>query len=583
MSTDTLAVPPCTDVLDPLHHPDPARVADAAAMEQLLRCWVRETAVTVPRGPVLRLDLPVSGWHLDVPVLHRSTCGWHRLGVPRFPNGAEADAATVAALLMREAAAARGAPPFAGADMVARVLDSARHVAIFLAARRAAPDDAPGTSPFLSAEQASLFGHPLHPVPKSREGVADHERATISPELRGSFPLHWFAVHRSVLSSDSALDRSAEDLLASLAGGDVAPPPGTVAVPVHPWQAHEVVHRPGVQALIDQGLLHDLGPAGLPWYPTASVRTLYRPDAPFMVKSALSLRITNACRNILREELEAAVWFHRLLGAGLGAQLQEAYPAFSLVSDPAWIAVDVPGDQSRGGGLETLLRHNPFGPAARAVSVSSLVTPRPDLGRSAVGSLVHALAERTARPVGDIAAEWFERYLHAVAAPLVWLHATHGVGLEAHLQNTLVTIDDQGWPIRGWCRDLQGYYLASSGVDALGARSVPPPPDTLVFPDHFVLERVGSYVGAGNLFAVIGAFGAEGLAEEESLLRVLRRMLQRCARHHEDGLASMLLDQPSLRCKANLLTCAEGRDENLLDYEEQAVYVELPNPLAGVR
>ena len=46
-------------------------------------------------------------------------------------------------------------------------------------------------------------------------------------------------------------------------------------------------HRPAVAALLDAGLLHDLGPHGDPWHPTSSVRTVHRPGAPAMLKLSL--------------------------------------------------------------------------------------------------------------------------------------------------------------------------------------------------------------------------------------------------------------------------------------------------------
>ncbi|HEX5566955.1 MAG TPA: iron transporter, partial [Streptomyces sp.] len=36
---------------DPLEHPDPVLAADAAAGENLLRCWVRENGLLRPDGP----------------------------------------------------------------------------------------------------------------------------------------------------------------------------------------------------------------------------------------------------------------------------------------------------------------------------------------------------------------------------------------------------------------------------------------------------------------------------------------------------------------------------------------------------
>lgn len=130
------------------------------------------------------------------------------------------------------------APDGAGAELIGRVANSVRNVATFLTDRRARPADDHGAL-FLEAEQSLLLGHPLHPTPKSREGLSDAETRAYSPELRGAFPLHWTAVHRSVLAADSAWTERgkpvpAEQLARDLAGDGLRLPDDTVPLPLHP-------------------------------------------------------------------------------------------------------------------------------------------------------------------------------------------------------------------------------------------------------------------------------------------------------------------------------------------------------------
>ncbi|MFJ8058740.1 IucA/IucC family protein [Streptomyces sp. NPDC096142] len=491
--------PHCTTG-DFLEHPYPHTAAQAAAVENLLRCWVRETNHPAPTNGTLHIPLPSSGTALLTRVHYWSPTGWHRFGLPYLstaPYGAPpVDAVTVAALLARETVARgdgfeagsgvghgafdgeasrrvghvaesahvsanlsagplvdevapapaptpkatatststaptpstlAGAPvPNTGTDLVARVADSVHRTVTFITERRAHPVDDPDR--FLSAEQALVLGHPLHPTPKSREGLSDAENRLYSPELRGSFPLHWLAVAPSVLATDSAWTERgrpvpAAHLTARIAGPELPLPEGHAALPLHPWQWREIQHRADVSALLDDGLLQDLGTHGAPWHPTSSVRTVHRSGAPAMLKLSLGLRITNSRRENLRKELHRGVEVHRLLRTGLSQQWRAAHPGFDIVRDPAWLAVDVSlvspasvtsatlderdadsgepgasagthgfglghGGSNRAGhaerharvplaGLDVVIRHNPFSPSDDVSCVAGFVSPRP--------------------------------------------------------------------------------------------------------------------------------------------------------------------------------------------------------------
>lgn len=471
---------------DLLEHPDPHTAAQAAAVENLLRCWVRETNLPAPTDGTLHIPLPASGTALLAQVHYWSPSGCHRFGLPYLstaPYGAApVDAVTVAALLARETVArgdgsgtgaemadgafegevsqetgrvvwsadlppnpragllveeVRGATgatasaaarvPDTGTDLVARVADSVRRTVTFITERRIHPADGPDL--FLSAEQALLLGHPLHPTPKSREGLSDAEARLYSPELRGSFPLHWLAVAPSVLATDSAWTErgravTAAHLTARLAGPELPLPEGHSALPLHPWQWREIRQRADISALLDAGLLQDLGPHGAPWHPTSSVRTVHRSGAPAMLKLSLGLRITNSRRENLRKELHRGVEVHRLLRTGLSRQWRAAHPDFDIVRDPAWLAVDAPAESAESGaldeygadprergagasgvglaedgsdrdgraeqlarlplaGIDVVIRHNPFSPSDDVSCVAGFVSLRPYAGRSA--------------------------------------------------------------------------------------------------------------------------------------------------------------------------------------------------------
>ncbi|WUV70993.1 iron transporter [Streptomyces sp. NBC_01478] len=633
---------------DLLEHPDPHTVAQTAAVENLLRCWVRETNLPAPTNGTLLIPLPASNTALLAKVHYWSPTGWHRFGLPylsNVPHGAPpADAVTVAALLARETAVhgggsvagadtattsargeAKGADHVAGVadvspvptalstsalpgapsavdeavtvaatrasatalttapatapetvtDLVARVADSVRRTVTFVTDRRARPADGPDL--FLSAEQALLLGHPLHPTPKSREGLSEAEARLYSPELRGAFPLHWLAVAPAVVATDSAWTERgrpvpAAHLTARLAGPELPLPEGHAALPLHPWQWREIQHRADIAALLDAGLIQDLGNHGAPWHPTSSVRTVHQSGAPAMLKLSLGLRITNSRRENLRKELHRGVEVHRLLRTGLSQHWHAIHPGFDIVRDPAWLAVDAldaygvdsgergasasasagagecdadlgangvdrVGHGERGArvplaGIDVVIRHNPFSASDDVSCVAGLVSLRPYVGRSAtaggpattshtghsasgapqlrsrLAEVVTGLAARTGRSCGAVAAEWFLRYLEQVVRPVLWLDSEAGIALEAHQQNTLLLLDGEGWPVGGRYRDNQGYYFRASRRAELDARL----PGIGEHSDTFVSDEVTDERFAYYLAInnVLGLIGAFG-------------------------------------------------------------------------
>lgn len=582
---------------DPLHSRDARGAAEHAHLEALLRCWLIETGTPVTSGP-LRVAFPATGLALVTEVRHCSPTGWHRFGPvaiegPSGQVGGAADPVVAISLLAAEAAARGGArdggvPSGEVADLVERTAESVRRVTTYIAHRREYPD--PPADGFLDAEQALVLGHLKHPAPKSRDGLSERESEFYSPEQRGSFRLHWFAADESVVSHDAiasapSLDgRDAVTLLADLAERKLAD--GRVLVPAHPWQARDLLYRPRIAGLVEHGLLEPLGELGPHWWPTSSVRTLYRPDADVMLKLSLGLRLTNSKRESTRTELRRGLEINRLLDAGYAAGTFAAHPGFAITRDPAWLAVDEPGRDEGPGvtGLDVAVREVPDGMASLRC-LAGLVAPRPGEGRSRLGEVVAAYGSGG---VSDAAERWVADYTDRVLVPMLHLYAATGIGLEAHQQNTLVRLDADGGVAGATFRDNQGYYLAASHepavLDVLGGDA-----STLaVVDDEVVDERLSYYLLRNQALAVVGCLAVDGLADETRLLGVMADRLRVALGQLEnagpdgDRLARRWLTAESLPCKGNLLTRLHGIDEVLAPLDAQSVYLDAPNPLREV-
>ena len=496
-----------------------------AAIETLLNCYMREyagwhvvAAEEVPRltqpGDTHLAVLPF-GEHgtLLVGLRHRSPTLRHRFRLPAqiVAGGGEprvAPLALVADLITGSLDRPADRPVHDPAPLLARIRASVDAVATFLAAREDEIDTLWSARPlrFCESEQALLLGHMLHPTPKSRSEMSDAEVRAYSPETAARFQLHWLAVDAGLVEHDSATGTPAPRLTERLLRDDPAVDPAAlevalaglgerVLIPAHPWElAHLRAHDAVVAALLADGAIVDLGPLGSPVAPTTSLRTVCRPDWPWQLKFSLHVRVTNSQRVTLPKELLRAVEAARLLQTPVGERAARIAPGLVMLQDPAYLAVRHGGELIDG--LSVLLRDNRWRGAAQAADVSALTTlcqDHPYGGRSRLGAIVTAIAEREGRSEPDVAREWFERYCDLVLVSLLRLFMDLGLCMEPHAQNVLLELDE-GWPARAVYRDSQGYFHREAAharmtaiVPGIGEAS------ESIFPEALADERLVYY------------------------------------------------------------------------------------------
>ncbi|QIZ70548.1 IucA/IucC family protein [Oxynema aestuarii] len=587
------------------------QIAERTTIQSFFNCYLRETgsgALSTPEDipnfqqfnknwdRLIRCPLPHQGIEIIAGLRYSSPTGRHLFHFPFYykntvnPEYIELDYVTLVALLSKELAIVHN--HHASQDeLLLRVVQSCRNIEYFIRERR---QDAELLSEFSSnfatTEQALIFGHHLHPTPKSRQGFAEEDLPIYSPELKGSFSLHYFRLNPAIVLEGSALDRTAtqaikqglleDDSISEEFKQKYCQNDGYSLLPLHPWQAHFLLRQPIGQQLRDRGLLEDLGRQGLPYLPTSSIRTVYHPDRAFMFKLSLNVKITNSLRTNLYKELERSVEVYRLLDSEIGRELGEKFPQFQIIRDPAYLAVQVNGEPLPA--FATILRENPFqtNPETDATCIISLCQDSIYSDGSRLAHIIRALVKRERRSSRDISLEWFRRYLDISLDPILWLYFTHGVAVEAHQQNSVLQLKN-GYPDRFYYRDNQGYYFRQSYFEHLN-RFLPGIGETsqTVCDDKVSDERLGYYFFQNNLFGLINAFGVAGLIDESLLLDELRSALERVKRFNP-GNSKILenLSQPKLRCKANLMTRFHDMDELVGSLASQSVYVWLDNPL----
>lgn len=595
------------------------KIAAKAHMQSFFNCYMRETGNFrfVSRAELLSesfgsavldkhpsvvdwilCDLEHHQIKLIVPVIYRSKIGRHLFAFPFFYTVGlvdslfELDLLTMVTLLTKELAITNHIADFP-AELVYRVLQSTELMNSIISSRLQTAEELYQLDfDFLKMEQSLVYGHLLHPTPKSRQGLSEVDQVVYSPEMKGSFPLHYFAVHKSIIREDSHFQQSTTQLIKEEINQDSLFDQALKdkylhddkfsLLPTHPLQTEYLLQDPNIHELLMKGLLVDLGKQGKAYYSTSSFRTLFSPDSKFMYKCSVNVQITNSRRLNKYKELERGLEITRLLDQSLGQELRSRYPQFQIVRDPAFITVSIEGLEESG--FELALRENPFDDqiGEQVSLVAGLCQDALPNHKPIMYEIISNLAKREGRSVEEVSKDWFDKYLSVVLEPMLWLYFQYGVALEAHQQNSLIGLKN-GYPNQYYYRDNQGYYYCESTLPLL-EKILPgiSQKSKTVCPDEVVDERLRYYLFQNHLFGVIQAFGAAGLVPESELLNILSAVLQNWRRENREPstLVASLLEDETITCKANLLTRLYDMDELIGSVSDQSKYVEVVNPLA---
>lgn len=570
--------------------------------------WVIRTGIQLHQNDkyAVELYLTANNTRLSVSASYRSTVGRHVFNsvYKQLPNSLQWEEISFmsAILLLIDEIYSGGETNKESTDTIAeqslelyaRMIESHQIMAMYLENR--AGDPALESNQFIDSEQAILFGHWLHPTPKSRQGMHRWQHELFTPELKGNFKLHYFAAKQSITFSNSAETASAFEILENIALCDGDPSTKGVIkelhsknlklLAVHPLQADWLCAQAHIQKLLDEGKLLHLGELGPLFTPTSSVRTLYNAELDYMVKVSIPVKVTNSLRKNMHHELEAGVTLCRLLKR---CGFSKLYPEFKFIDDPAYVSLNA--GNAKESGFELILRKNPFNKASQidglggTQSIAALVQdPLFPGAHSRLANIIHSLAQKEGIDSSEVAIKWFDSYFNCAIEPAIRLFDQCGIALEAHQQNSLLSMAE-GYPAAYYYRDNQGFYLSRERQQILETME----PQLVLCKDLFygeqmIINRFTYYLFFNQLFAVINRLGSDQLAPEPTLLHIvhcrLKSMLPSLG-SLGSAFVTSVLEREKLPFKANLLTRVEDVDE-LEAQDELAVYVWVNNPFKSV-
>jgi siderophore synthetase component len=469
-------------------------------------------------------------------------------------------------------------------ELLGRMLGSYQAMTYFLNQR--VGDKLLNSPNFIDSEQSILYGHWLHPAPKSQQGIAFWQQAFYSPELCGRFKLHYFSADRSLVKEGSSLAQSASEIIYSQVSrcDSLELASNHVLVPVHPLQAHFLLLEEWVKALIADGRLSYLGEKGEDYTATSSVRTVANETSEWMVKLSIPVKITNSLRTNKRRELEDGMVIERYLNH-IG--FLSDHPQFKVVDDPAYITINHPEDPQLDSGFEVVLRRNPF-TEKKGQGICSILTlvqdpiPNEDgtAGSSILNNIILGLATKENRSCDQVALEWFDCYWHCSVESILSLYDGYGIALEAHQQNSLLDVSS-GYPSCYYYRDNQGFYLSKRFENKLEKVGEELNLTNIFYDDEKIFTAISYYVFVNQVFAVIYRLGVDGLVDEDILIERCCQNLLMMKENMQGvgvGVIDYILNSERLDYKTNLLARVNNVDE-LQEGMEHTVYSTILNPL----
>lgn len=442
-----------------------------------------------------------------------------------------------------------------------------------------------------------LTGHPRLVLNKGRVGFSARDREVYAPEAGKAFALRWFAVHRDFASFRCVAELSEEQLLSEELGeqlsgmrSGLSEPDDYVLVPVHPWQADNVIGNL-YAAELAAGTIVPVGVSDDSYLPHQTVRTLANVTHPTRrdVKTAVSVRNTLVYRGLAEAATLAApavtTWLRSISAAD--PLLDKEY-RFELLGEVASVSVKHP----LFGHIEELpyrfhetlgaLWREPLrtrvGPGERALSFAAL----PYRGQDG-----EAVITRLIRESGVDTGEWLGTWLDLFLTPLLHWLLRYGVGFCPHGQNLILVTDERGLPVRVAIKDFaQGVDLMDEELPEYATLAPEANADMLRWAPHLLAQSLFSSVFAGQL-----RFLAEVLLDDLGYPRAelwakVREIVRRYRDEHPESAArfdACLLFAPDVeRVTLNREHLAgQGFDKVDRDDEFDVRFGRARNPLAA--
>ncbi|PZE19862.1 IucA/IucC family protein [Paenibacillus xerothermodurans] len=346
-------------------------------------------------------------------------------------------------------------------------------------------------SDYTRMERYVVEGHPCHPGAKMRKGLSPEETLAYSSEFGSEIAVHLLAVHNSLYSLATLEDgvdwnalitrevpkllEHATEHLSSL-GLSVG---AYALLPVHPWQLKHIVPQLYDSEIKSQDVVLIPG-FHLDYYASMSFRTLVPADRdqPHL-KLTAQVHLTGEVRTLSEQTIHNGPLMTRILQRLIQQDPLIPHDRFQAVAELGGLHFLHPMDEEpvqteRSENLACVLRENLYryvGDDEIPVVGSALVAISYGSGLPVFAELIARYQQsRSFRSAEEAIFSFYDAYVSQALWGLLPLLVKYGIGLEAHLQNTVPVFKTDGTPSKMLVRDWEGIRvhrdrLISAGLD----------------------------------------------------------------------------------------------------------------------
>jgi siderophore synthetase component len=355
-------------------------------------------------------------------------------------------------------------------------------------------------------EQLSVTGHLLHPCTKSKIGLTIEEVMQYSAEFDSNLPVYFIAIHKEIayhnpkIKSEEIQQFWVEEypnLLDELKKSCIKTNQEIndfFIIPIHPWQKEHVLDALyATEIEKNQILVIDYQ---ITTKPTLSVRTVLPVEKDFHIKLPLNIQMTSAVRTIspnsihngpeitlivneiLRKEDGFKQTLH-IIGEEFGVRFQSKQSSEQNFKD-------------RNKNLSYLIRKTPTSlleEGEHAVVACALFNLSPVTNQLFLYEMIEQFHLRNLHnSMEENLFLFFKKYMTVVLSGVLPLMTKYGIGLEGHLQNTLIVFRD--WePVKVLIRDLGGVRIDQKRLERMGLHGTYFPGSVTINEDEVAMQN----------------------------------------------------------------------------------------------